>query len=114
MSYNAWVKCNDNKYLSRINTLIRGEIEKVVAYDFPDLKGRWELIQGHIQLRDALSPAENNKRPEHLERAIEHYKKGFPLIAYRAAGSHGAHALKKEFDKFRQLFKRNYSRAFQS
>lgn len=114
--YRAWTKTEAAAYLKKITSLAR-EVEQVRAdYDFSDLSGRWELIQGHLKIHNAL--ASGNQAL--LKEAEEHYKKGFPLIARGFVGSHGMPALAGEWQRFRGLFaqlpqqtRREWCEAFQ-
>jgi tetratricopeptide (TPR) repeat protein len=99
LRYQTWVNTNDQTHLDHIDERAP-EIERVKKdYDFSDLAGRWELLQGHMKMHDALDTGDDEK----LEQALEHYKKGFPLIAKGYVGSHGLSAIADEFKKFGQL-----------
>jgi hypothetical protein len=103
LKYRVWVKSNDDEYVSAIRTMANEIKDVSKRYDFTDLKGRWELIQGHIEVKDAMASISSDQKSIHLSRALEHYKRGFPLIAQGPVGSHGVVALKKEFDTFKEL-----------
>jgi hypothetical protein len=71
-------------------------------YEFPDLRGRWYLVQGHLDVHSWLDAAEKDER--RLRAALERYRDGFALIAQAYVGSSGASALPGEFDTFAELF----------
>ena len=50
LCYHAWTHTHRREYLARVLSH-EGQIREAMAgYDFPDLKGRWDLIQGHLQV----------------------------------------------------------------
>jgi hypothetical protein len=98
-NYRAWVETEKTAYIDQIAARQR-EIEDAIAeYDFPDLKGRWELLQGHLALRRWKL----TRDPGELNFALENYKDGFKLLAQGYVGSSGAAALPDEFARFAKL-----------
>lgn len=90
----------DDPVYRRLITAKASEIARVSSeYKFPDLQGRWRLLQGHLRVRDSL--ASRDEGP--LEAALEDFKQGFILIAQRYVGSSGASAVPSEFRKFADL-----------
>jgi tetratricopeptide (TPR) repeat protein len=71
-------------------------------YRFPDLSGRWSLLQAHL----AFSDYEENDDLTRLETALDCYQTGFANIAMRHVGSSGAASVRREFGAFRDNFKR--------
>jgi AAA ATPase domain/Tetratricopeptide repeat len=102
LNYRAWSETQRREYRDRINA--RGpEIEQAMAdYTFPDLEGRWHLLQGHFGIHDAVANADESRLPE----ALEHYKRGFEQIVEGYVGSHGMAAIPYEFKRFQDLFSR--------
>ncbi|HLX48037.1 MAG TPA: AAA family ATPase [Streptosporangiaceae bacterium] len=102
LSYQAWVDTDtrDPRYREEID---RHEVDIQQAkreYEFPDLIGRWNLLHGHLGVRDFL----NSQDPSFLPAALENYKSGFALIAQGYVGSSGASAIRREFEIFKGLF----------
>jgi tetratricopeptide (TPR) repeat protein len=107
LSYRVWVSTNEPTYRDQIGQLA-SEIEQVRQdYSFPDLSGRWELLQGHLKVHDALvTEDDEQERAIWLSQALEHYKSGFSLIASGFVASHGIAAIPAEFKRFSRLLVR--------
>jgi tetratricopeptide (TPR) repeat protein len=102
LCYRAWVKTGQQAYRDRIRER-EDEIGQVMAeYAFPDLKGRWDLLQGHFCIHDSLETGDGRD----LRNALEYYKTGFSLIAQRHVGSSGAASITSEFRTLGDLMKR--------
>ena len=100
LCYRTWVKTGDSVYIDRINEH-EPEIRQVMdVYEFPDLRGRWCLVQGHLDVHKWLDTQDEH----HLDSALEEYRDGFALIARAYAGSSGTAALPGEFSTFVELF----------
>lgn len=105
LSYRAWSKTGENRYLSQIAGQAP-EITRTLGPDepghrFPDLTGRWEILQGHLALGDYL----NGRNVNALPKALDHYKIGFPAVAERSAASSGVILVPGEFENFERLFR---------
>jgi len=105
LSYRTWVKTGDDQYLSHI-TEQAPEITQALGPDepgrrFPDLMGRWEILQGHLALGDYLYRHNSDALPK----ALDHYSIGFPAIAELSAASSGASKIPGEFENFERLFR---------
>jgi hypothetical protein len=101
LCYRTWVDTREVRYIDRIaerESDIRLAIDE---YDFPDLKGRWYLVQGHLHIHSWLGREQTD---DHLSAALEKYRDGFALIAQAYVGSSGTSALPREFDTFSDLF----------
>jgi tetratricopeptide (TPR) repeat protein len=99
LSYRAWVKTGQRAHLDRI-TARAPEIRMAMSeYEFPDLKGRWNLLQGHLLVHDSLETRDTSR----LNVALQHYKEGFSQIAQGYVGSSGAAAISGEFETFGEL-----------
>jgi hypothetical protein len=70
-------------------------------YDFPDLKGRWYLVQAHLQVHNWIGSGQPD---DLLSTALERYRDGFALMARAYVGSSGTSALPGEFRFFSELF----------
>jgi tetratricopeptide (TPR) repeat protein len=100
LCYQSWVRSGGPGYIDRINER-EPEIRQIMeTYDFPDLQGRWNLVQGHLAVRRW----EETLDERHLDSALEKYRDGFALIAQAYVGSSGASALPGEFRTFAELF----------
>ena len=103
LNYQIWEKSHKLDYRKRITECAYNIQYAMQEYpDFADLCGRWELIQGHLLVHDAL---ENNET-KLLITALDHYKRGFALIARGPIGSHGLSAMSMEFKKFGKVFQK--------
>jgi tetratricopeptide (TPR) repeat protein len=100
LSYRAWTSTNGAAYRRAISDRAETVEEAISIYGFPDLRARWELLQGHLLVHDALAGTEEDR----LSRALEHYSVGFHLLADDRVGSHGSAAIAREFVRFRELF----------
>ena len=99
LCYRAWVETDQQTYRDLVDS--RGaEILRVMRdYDFPDLAGRWDLLQGHFGIHRALETGDQSA----LASALDHYKRGFVLIAQGYVGSSGSAAVAGEFTIFGEL-----------
>lgn len=107
LSYQAWLASGEKElhYLKNIDAKEK-EIETAYSeYNFPDLKGRWELLKGQKAFKQAQAIADLNQQNSLYEIALEHFKKAYPLISRGYVGSHGIVALPEEFDKLVPLMK---------
>jgi tetratricopeptide (TPR) repeat protein len=100
LSYCAWISTRNQGYRDLINGRIADVEQAIRDYDFSDLRGRWELLQGHLAVHDALGSG----RLDELDDSVEHYSRGFVMLAEKRVGSHGPAAIAREFHKFRELF----------
>jgi hypothetical protein len=99
LCYRAWAGTRQPGYREQI-TKGAAEIEEVMSqYEFPDLKGRWNLVQGHLGIHDWLDRGDETR----LNTALRHYKDGFAQVAERYVGSSGAAAIPGEFATFADL-----------
>jgi hypothetical protein len=100
LCYRTWTTSGNSEYIDRI-TQHEHEVRQVMAiYEFPELMGRWNLVQGHL----AVHKWEETRDERHLDSALEKYRDGFALIAQAYVGSSGASALPGEFRTFAELF----------
>ncbi len=99
LSYRLWVETGQRAYLEQIESRA-AEIGQVMdEYGFPDLKGRWKLIQGHLDIREWLETNDDSL----LDAALQRYKVGFAQLAQQHVGSSGAATIASEFKKFAPL-----------
>jgi tetratricopeptide (TPR) repeat protein len=107
LSYRAWYATGDRRYLEQI-TKQAPIIQQTLgpdepSYYFPDLVGRWEILQGHLALERYLSDPSNSDAPND---ALQHYIVGFPAIAERSYASSGIALIPSEFENFQRLFRK--------
>lgn len=101
LSYRTWVKTGEQRYRGEI-TRHENDLRRVMGeYVFPDLRGRWLLVQGHVGIRDWMRSGDDNL----LTRALDNYVNGFALLADAYVGSSGAAAVPGEFKTFGDLFR---------
>jgi hypothetical protein len=96
LSYHAAVATGDTRYIDQIREREPEILRVTEDYAFPDLAGRWRLLQGHLSVREWLETGDGVA----LNSALDHYQKGFPLLADRLVGSSGAAALPGHFEHF--------------
>jgi tetratricopeptide (TPR) repeat protein len=101
LSYAAWLKTGNPAYRDGI-TEFESEVREAAAeYQYPDLSGRWLVVQGNLQVRAWQADHDVS----HLNQALGLYTSGFPLIAKGQMGSSGAAALPGQFEAFRGLLR---------
>ncbi len=99
LCYRAWQETGDEAYRAQIR---EHEADIAVAmdrYQFPDLEGRWDLLQGHLRVHHSVETDDESG----LGHALEHYKYGFALIAKQYVGSSGAAEVAEEFRHLGEL-----------
>ena len=87
---------------------ITGNEEQFVGatavYSFPDLEGRWEIVRGHLAVREWGTQVDDHD-DRLLEKALEYYTQGFRHIADRGfVGSSGSNVIPGAFVTFGELF----------
>jgi tetratricopeptide (TPR) repeat protein len=102
LSYRGWVETGQQRYHDEITRFAPDIAQAVREYEFPDLEGRWKLLQGHLGIHEW----ERNGTADSLESALGNYMEGFGLIAEAYMGSSGASAIPIEFQTFGGLFRR--------
>jgi tetratricopeptide (TPR) repeat protein len=102
LAYRAWLDTRDPALRALLGQRVADVEAAIEEYDFHDLKARWELLQGHLLVHDAV----DSGRTDRLDEAIQHYSTGFLGLADRRIGSHGSSAIAEEFSQFHDLFGR--------
>jgi tetratricopeptide (TPR) repeat protein len=100
LNYAEWRRTENDAYRGEIDRRANQVASTIEAYHFPDLSGRWSLLQGHLLVHDA------DGREDFLENALQHYSRGFLILADERIGSHGSVAIPREFALFREVFDR--------
>ena len=96
LGYRVWEKTREQRYLDKIREHEPQLVQVMQQYEFPDLRGRWNLLQGHLGVHEWLASGDGSA----LSAALQNYKQGFALIAQGFVGSSGASALPAEFRTF--------------
>lgn len=100
LSYRRWRDSGAPRYRANIDKR-SAELDRVAGdYSFPDLKGRWSLLKGHLAVRDY----HDSNEAARLDEALVYYEKGFADLATKHVASSGATSLKAEFDAFEVVF----------
>ena len=99
LSYAAWQETGNPAYRDGIADFASEVAQAAAEYQYPDLSGRWLVVQGNLQVR--AWQADNDVG--HLDKALDSYTLGFALIAKGQMGSSGAVALPGQFEAFRGL-----------
>lgn len=96
LSYRAWTTTTELRYLEQISSAA-ADLEHVMEeYGFPELRGRWYVLLGHMSIQKALGSQDEHD----LMTAFENYRLGFPLITRGYVGSYGRSAIPDEFKRF--------------
>jgi tetratricopeptide (TPR) repeat protein len=76
------------------------ELDQVAEdFSFPDLQGRWKLLQAHLAVHEYLDTGDASK----LDGALDLYETGFVNLATRHVASSGTASLRGEFATFRTV-----------
>ncbi len=103
LCYRAWAKTPERSdYLDAIAAREPAIREAMAEYEFPDLRGRWHLVRGHLDVHRWEETGDERR----LRSALRNYRAGFALIAQAYVGSSGASALPGEFRTFAERFSR--------
>jgi hypothetical protein len=99
LSYQAWVERADPLYRDAIAG-IADDIDLAMSeYSFPNLRGRWLLVQANLTAHDWR----HTPQPDLLAQALANYADGFALIAQGYMGSSGAAAIPGMFMRLGEL-----------
>ncbi len=99
LSYSAWQESGNPSYRDTIAGLASEVGQADAEYQYPDLSGRWLVLQGNLRVR-AWQADDDARR---LDEALDLYTRGFPLIARGQMGSSGTTAIPRQFEAFRGL-----------
>lgn len=106
LSFQAWKRTGDEKYLQTIWSQEEAIKEVSEQYQsFYDLRGRWEVLQGYLKAIGVHPGVTDENKSEILDQALDHFDQGYRLIALGYVGSHGVAALKDEFEKMLEVIK---------
>jgi tetratricopeptide (TPR) repeat protein len=102
LSYRTWRTTGRAKYRDAIDRYESRFGEAVSRYEFPDLRGRWEVVAGHLRVHDWEATEDDSQ----LDIALRYYADGFAHIAQRGhVGSSGAVVIQGAFTTFTSLFR---------
>ena len=102
LSYLTWRETDRDKYRDEIVRYESQFDRAALEYEFPDLRGRWEVVAGHLRLWDWQATRDGGT----LDAALRYYADGFLRIAERGhVGSSGATVIPAAFGIFAGLFK---------
>jgi tetratricopeptide (TPR) repeat protein len=100
LNYRLWAEDGRQPvHLEQIRSRMPEIVQAMAEYEFPDLKGRWDLVQGHLAIGEWRDTGEATL----LDTALGCYRDGFAQIAQQHVGSSGAASIAGEFRKFRGL-----------
>lgn len=101
LNFRLWHRDREQtRYLANIDARSE-EIDQVAEdFSFPDLKGRWRLLQAHLAVHDYLDRGAGKDK---LDRALDLYEAGFVNLATRHVASSGTASLRGEFVIFRSV-----------
>jgi tetratricopeptide (TPR) repeat protein len=101
LSFREWVRTGERQFRDRIPER-RREIEQAMSeYHFPDLRGRWNVVLGHVALCDWEASGDQTL----LRAAFINYREGFRSIAEGGhVGSSGTSVIPGAFGTFGELF----------
>ena len=108
LSYRAWIETARSDYRDGIDrqapiidqAMTEYIDEAIYEYQYPDLRGRWDIVCGHLAIRDWLATRDDGL----LGSALRAYIQGFGLIAQGGhVGSSGTSVIPGEFETFGKL-----------
>ncbi len=99
LSYRAWSETGVGRYMELIEAVTAQLTRVTEEYGFPELRGRWDVLQGHVGLEKALA----SKDEGDLAEAFDYYKRGFPLITHGYVASFGESVLPAEIQRLGRL-----------
>lgn len=102
LSYRTWRRGGQERYREEIDRYAPQVSAALSEYVFPDLRGRWEVVMGHLHVHDWAAAGDDAM----LNAALGYYAEGFLHIAERGhVGSSGAVVIPGAFKTFASLFR---------
>ncbi|GAA2975042.1 tetratricopeptide repeat protein [Actinokineospora diospyrosa] len=102
LNYATWENTHDEVYRTTITQWAPKVLSTMEQFEFADLRPRWELINAHLAVHDALG----QRQVSGLDDVARTYARALLTLNRNRVGSHGAAALDSEFDRFGELFAR--------
>lgn len=102
LNYRGWIKTREESYRQNIREKADQVDAATAETDFFDLRGKWNILQGHLKVEDWRSSHDATL----LTAALENYKLGFTLMAQTFVGSSSAFTIGVEFERFKLLFEK--------
>jgi tetratricopeptide (TPR) repeat protein len=100
LSYRTWRTTGQDSYRDEIARYEPHFRQVISEYEFPDLRGRWEVVAGHLRVHEWVLTDDDDQ----LDLALRYYADGFKHIAERGhVGSSGAAMIRGTFVAFREL-----------
>lgn len=102
LSYRAWRSKEQGRYREEIDRYAPHMSAALSEYVFPDLRGRWEIVMGHLHVHDWATTGDDAL----LDVALRYYADGFLHMAERGhVGSSGAVVIPGVSKTFASLFR---------
>jgi tetratricopeptide (TPR) repeat protein len=106
LAYRAWVATQNPEHREAITRNEEQFVGATAVYSFPDLEGRWQIVRGHLAVREWGAQVDDHD-DRLLEKALDYYTHGFRHIADRGfVGSSGSNVVPGAFVTFGELFRR--------
>ncbi|HKX26721.1 MAG TPA: tetratricopeptide repeat protein [Blastocatellia bacterium] len=106
LCFTAWETSRERQYRDRIDAQA-AEIERAMERtEFDALKGRWNVLQGHLKALDALDTGDLQSRHRLFDQALNHYKDGYLLIVKGYPASRSSAALQERVRQLEDLMTR--------
>lgn len=102
LSYTRWDSTRSSRYRAMINDWGPKVEAAIDAYEFVDLAPRWQLVQSHLAMHDALDRMDFQATLPLVAR----YASALAVLAHRGMGPHGAAAFDMEFTRLVELLLR--------
>ena len=100
LSYRAWAKTGRAEHRAGIERYESDQANAMSEYEFPHLRGRWEILRAHLYIHDWVTTGDDAM----LDLALREYTDGFGHIAERGyVGSSGTSVIPGTFETFRDL-----------
>ena len=100
LNYRGWLEGHEESYRQNIREKADQVDAATAETDFRDLRGKWNILQGHLKVEDWKSSDDATL----LTAALEHYKLGFTLMAETFIGSSSAFTIGAEFERLKDQF----------
>ncbi|MBM7773244.1 tetratricopeptide (TPR) repeat protein [Actinokineospora baliensis] len=102
LNYATWEATGNQSYRDTIADWKPKVFSTMEQFEFADLRPRWELINAHLAVHDAVRAGS----ADGLDPVARTYGRALLALAHNRVGSHGAAALDSEFTRFGKLYVR--------
>lgn len=100
LSFRRWHETDEGRYRDNIDSRTRELNQVSENFSFPDLRGRWSLLQAHL----AVEEYHRSGSEAYLHQALNLYESGFANLATRRVASSGTISIKRQFATLRDVF----------